>query len=238
MTDTIAPADARTRIVEVAAQLLKKQGPSAVTTRGVAQAAGVQAPAIYRLFGDKAGLLEAVAEHAMAAYVSTKAAIVEEAETHGVDPVVDLRVGWHAQIEFGLNNPTLFRLLSDPGRVAHSPAARSGRLVLEARMHRVAAAGRLKVTESRAVMLFQSAGVGVLTTVLATPPADRDPGLPDVVLEGVLAQILTEAPAAEDAGPVATIVAFRAITPTLTGLSPIERQLLTEWLDRVLASGV
>ncbi|WP_338419811.1 TetR family transcriptional regulator [Streptomyces klenkii] len=33
-----------------------------MTTRAVAAAAGVQAPAIYRLFGDKDGLLEAVAE--------------------------------------------------------------------------------------------------------------------------------------------------------------------------------
>ena len=65
--------DARTRIVEVAARLLQEQGPAAGTTRGVAQGAGVQAPMIYRLFGDKDGLLDAVAEHVLAAYSSATA---------------------------------------------------------------------------------------------------------------------------------------------------------------------
>ncbi|HEY0937917.1 MAG TPA: helix-turn-helix domain-containing protein, partial [Trebonia sp.] len=50
----------RAHLVEVAAELLASQGPDAVTTRSVALAAGVQAPAIYRLFGDKGGLLDAV----------------------------------------------------------------------------------------------------------------------------------------------------------------------------------
>src|ERR1700677_3669653 len=54
--------DTKTRenLVEVAARLLREQGAAAVTTRAVALAAGVQAPAIYRLFGDKDGLLDAV----------------------------------------------------------------------------------------------------------------------------------------------------------------------------------
>ena len=58
-------------------RLLRDEGPGAVTTRGVAQAAGVQAPAIYRLFGDKDGLLEAVAESVMSSFVAAKASVVE-----------------------------------------------------------------------------------------------------------------------------------------------------------------
>ena len=63
----------RSIIIDVAAQLLQEHGPLAVTTRGVADRAGVQAPTIYRLFGDKDGLLDAVAEHVMATFVSAKA---------------------------------------------------------------------------------------------------------------------------------------------------------------------
>ena len=238
--DTQAPADTRTRIIDVASRLLKSAGPSAVTTRGVAQAAGVQAPAIYRLFGDKDGLLEAVAEHVMADYVSAKAAVVEEAATARVDPVDDLRAGWRAQMDFGLGNPTLFRLLSDPDRVVTSSAARNGKAVLEARIHRVAAAGRLRVPEGRAVELFQAAGVGVITTVLATPQEDRDPGLTEAVLDGVLAQILTDDPAGtarregSDTSRLSTTIAFRAIAPTLVGLTSVERELLIEWLGRAI----
>jgi len=43
-----------------------------VTTRSVALAAGVQAPTIYRLFGDKSGLLDAVVEHGFASYMARK----------------------------------------------------------------------------------------------------------------------------------------------------------------------
>src|ERR1700759_3520046 len=102
---------ARSRIIEAAASLLREGGPAAVTTRGVAEAAGLQAPAIYRLFGDKDGLLDAVAEHVMATYVAAKAAVVEWAAAADVDPLDDLAAGWRAQIDFGVANPSLFRLL-------------------------------------------------------------------------------------------------------------------------------
>src|SRR3954464_705966 len=114
-------SDTRSRIVDVAARLLQEGGPAAVTTRGVAEAAGVQAPTIYRLFGDKDGLLEAVAEHVMDTYVAAKAEVVQAAGADGVDPREDLQQGWSGQIEFGLANPTIFRLLSDPERVVRSP---------------------------------------------------------------------------------------------------------------------
>jgi hypothetical protein len=105
-----------------------KSAIGAVTTGGVSQAAGIQAPTIYRLFGDKDGLLDAVAEHVMATYVSTKAAIAESAASANTDPLDDLRDGWNMQVDFGLCNPTLFRLLSSPERGLHfaGGAARRG----------------------------------------------------------------------------------------------------------------
>ena len=235
MTDETDPADTRTRIVKVAARLLRDEGPSAVTTRGVAQAAGVQAPAIYRFFGDKDGLLEAVAEHVMSSFVAAKALTVAAAAEEDLDPVEELGDGWHRQVEFGLENPALFALLSDPRRVAGSPAARLGKDVLAARVRRVAAAGRLAVPEARAVGLIQSAGVGVISTILATPPTERDHGLADAVFDGILAQILTDAPAATWSGHMAAAVAFRAIAPELDQLSEPERRLLAEWLDRIIS---
>jgi AcrR family transcriptional regulator len=42
--------------------LLRDKGATAVTTRAAAQAAGLQAPTIYRFFEDKDALLDAVAE--------------------------------------------------------------------------------------------------------------------------------------------------------------------------------
>ena len=207
-----------------------------MTTRGVAEGAGVQAPTIYRLFGDKDGLLEAVAEHVMTRHASAKAAVVEAASAENVDPLDDLRAGWQAQIDFSLANPALFRLLSDPDRVRHSPAAQLGRRVLESRVHRVAVTGRLRVSEHRAVGVIQAAGVGAVQTLLSTLPEERDAGLADSMYEAVLRQILTDAPDSRESGPIATTVAFRAVVPRLDMLSGGEQRLLTEWLDRVLGA--
>ncbi len=225
----------QSRIIDAAARLLSEHGPAAVTTRRVAEQAGVQPPAIYRLFGDKDGLLEAVAEHVMAAFASSKVAIVQAAAAENVDPLDDLRAGWQSQIEFGVANPALFRLLSDPTKVARSPAAESGKRVLEARVHRVAAAGRLRVSEPRAVGMIQAAGIGVIQTLLATPE-HHDPELAEAMYDAVLAQILTDAPAPLDAGTMTTAVTLRAIAPELTMLSDAERQLLDDWLARIISS--
>lgn len=225
----------RARITREAAALLADGGPAAVTTRGVAEAAGVQAPTIYRLFGDKDGLLEAVAEHTMAAQVAAKARYARAAASGGIDPLEDLREGWAGQVEFGLANPALFRLLSDPDRVRHSAAARAGREVLDARIRRLAAAGLLRVSQERAADLLQAAAIGAIQTLLSRDEADRDPELSDVMLDAVLAQILHGGGQAAPGDPTAAAaVTLRASAPELPGLTVPERQLLAEWLDRVV----
>jgi hypothetical protein len=162
--------------------------------------------------------------------------IVAAAAADDVDPLEDLRAGWETQIAFGVANPSVFRLLSDPDRVMHSAAARSGRHVLESRVHRLAMTGRLRVSEQRCVELIQAAGVGTIQTLLSTPVQNRDPGLADTMYEAVLGQILTNSPERSDDGPVAAAVTFHAIVPRLRMLSDGERQLMAEWLDRVVAA--
>jgi AcrR family transcriptional regulator len=233
---TATRSTTQSKIIDAAARLLRDHGPAAVTTRRVAAQAGVQPPAIYRIFGDKDGLLEAVAEQVMAAFASSKAAIVEAAAADNVDPLDDLRAGWQSQIDFGVANPALFRLLSDPTRVARSPGAQSGKRVLEARVHRVAAAGRLRVSEPRAVGMIQAAGIGVIQTLLATPPEHHDPGLAEAMYDAVLARILTNAPDLPEGAPKAAAVTFRAIAPEFTMLSNAERKLLDDWLARVISA--
>lgn len=224
----------RSKIVDVAARLLREQGPAAVTTRRVAEEAGVQAPAIYRLFGDKDGLLDAVAEHVLATHVSAKAALVEAASAGDVDPLDDLRAGWEMQIDFGVANPTLFALLSDPDRALRSPAVQSGKQLLASRVHRLAVAGRLRISEQRAVDLIHAAGTGTVLTILSTPPEQRDPRLADDMYDAVLRRILTDAPVPAASGAMASAVALRAVAPRLDMLSEAERQLLAEWLTRAI----
>lgn len=217
-----------------ASEALHEHGPSAVTTRRVAEEAGVQAPSIYRLFGDKNGLLEAVAEYVMATFVSAKALSVEAAVADDIDPLDDLRAGWDAQIDFGVTNPTLFLFLNDPVRAATSPATRAGIDILRARVHRVALSGCLRVSEDRAVDLIRAGGVGTITTILATTPEERDPTLAESMYEAVLRQIVTDQAAEKSNDSIATAVAFRAMAPDLNILTSAERQLLSDWLDRVI----
>ncbi|MEI4278558.1 TetR/AcrR family transcriptional regulator [Klenkia terrae] len=227
----------RTAVVEAAARLLRDAGGDAVTTRAVAEAAGVQAPTLYRLFGDKDGLLEAVVEHELATFVAAKAAQVRAAAEAEDDPVEDLRAGWHRQVEFGLTHPAVFALLSDPARAARSAAARSGREVLAARVHRVALAGRLRVGERHAAELVHAAGTGAVLALLAVPPGDRDPALSTSMLDAILAQVLVDPAAPADGGLRPAAVALRAGVDHLTALTGAERRLLAEWLDRVVAAG-
>lgn len=234
---TATRTDTRQAIVEAAARLLSEGGPAAMTTRGVAEVAGVQAPTIYRLFGDKDGLLEAVAEHVMTSFVAGKTAGMAAAVEDGADPVVDLRSSWRRQVEFGLANPAVFRVISDPDRAAGSVAAQAGREVLASRVHRLAAAGLLRVPEARAVDLIHAAGTGAVHALLATPAAERDPGLGEAMMEAVLDAILVGDPGGVPDGPVSAAIALRAVAPDLEVLSTAERQLLADWLDRI-AQGV
>ena len=218
---------ARDRLIEVAAGLLADGGPEAVTTRSVALAAGVQAPTIYRLFGDKSGLLDAVVAHGLAAYAGAKR--VDPA----ADPVEALRAGWERHIGFGLANPQLFRLMHTARRTPDGRAAlEAGLRVLRELIHRVAAAGRLRVAEPRALALLDAAGTGVLFALLDRPADRRDDGLPDAAWAAVSAVILVDRPAAT-AGPAAAAVTVRAALPELPGFTPAERALFGDWLDRV-----
>ncbi|MDX8141802.1 TetR/AcrR family transcriptional regulator [Lentzea sp. BCCO 10_0061] len=224
--------DTRSGIVAAAAHLLRTSGAKAVTTRAVAQEAGVPPPTIFRLFGDKDGLLEAVAEHVLADYVATKAA--RAAEENG-DPVEDLRAAWRAHIAFNLANPDVFLLLVAPGRQRNSSATSDGAEVLRARVARVAAARLLKVSEARAVDMIHAAGTGAVFALLGQPEDRRDPDLATALLDAVLGEILTSTSVRPDSGPIALAVALQAALPELPALSEAERTLLAEWLTRAVA---
>ena len=222
----------RAQLVEVAAELLATQGPDAVTTRSVALAAGVQAPTIYRLFGDKNGLLDAVVQHGFASYLARKPPVGADG-----DPVESLRAGWELHVGFGLANPELFRLMYTALRTPDGRAiAAAGTGVLQARVHRVAEAGRLRVTERRAVDLISAAGTGVVFTLIDQAEDERDGALADTAWESVCAIILTDASTAAITGPAAAAVTLRAALAELTALTAAERALLGDWLDRIAES--
>ena len=232
--EDVAPArDVRSRILSAASRLIAEGGREAATTRAVATVAGVQPPTIYRLFGDKQGLLEAVAEHDLAAYVTAKARL-----TPDPDPIRDIREGWDAHIAFSLSNPALFAILAgDPESKEASPSAKAGRDILRRRMRRVARAGLLKTSEDRATDLWHAAGTGVVFTLLSQPEATRDPDLSAFTRETILTAIADVAETRAERRPQLAAAELRATLDSIDGLSAGERLLLGELLDRIARSG-
>ena len=232
--------DARARIVRAAAELLATGGRNAVTTRAVSAAAGVQPPTIYRHFGDMQGLLGVVARETLTVHVGEQAT---RALTN--DPVEELRRGWDLHVAFGLANPDAFALLySAPSGASYTSVIREGVAVLQGLVARIAKAGRLRVDVVHATVLIHAAGTGVTLTLAATPPKERDPRLSDTMREAIITAVTVPATAeppdgGSDAAPAAERVAVHAVAlrallaeaPSV--LSPAERQLLSDWLDRL-----
>ena len=212
-----------------AAGLLSEGGREAVSTRAVSVAAGVQAPAIYRLFGDKRGLFDAVAAHGLTSYLSTKADRMPAA-----DPVEDLRAGWDLHVGFGLANPALYALIyGEPRPGISSPTAVALAEILAGKIHRIAEAGRLRVAEERAARLVHAAGCGATLTLIAMLDDGRDMALSDMAREAAITAITTDAPGPVTSGPAGAAVALRAVLPRTSALTAAELGLLREWLDRI-----
>lgn len=229
--------DTRERIIEAATRLLAEGGADAMSTRAVSAAAGVHAPTIYRLFGDKDELLDAVASHGLAAYLESKSAM-----TPSDDPVEDLRRGWELHLDFGLNNPAIYAAIyGSPRPGVTSAAERQADGMLAAIVHRIARAGRLAVPEAQAAQLIHAAGRGTVLTLIGTPEQERDRQAAVLAREAVIAAITTDGGprttgAADRPTLSTTVVTLRAGLAEVTELTDGERHLMAEWLDRIAQS--
>ncbi|EQB10834.1 MULTISPECIES: TetR/AcrR family transcriptional regulator [Sphingobium] len=226
-TGTDNPTDHRANILVAAASLLDEGGIDALTTRAVAARAGTQGPTIYRLFGDKKGLVEAVAEHVLRTYVTEKTA--REAPADGVSA---LRDGWDAHVAFGLAHPAIYRLMNADRHGAISVIAEGGYAVLRDLMRKIAREGRLRVSEERAVDLMRAAASGIVMILIDKAPVERE-GLSDAAREAILTAILTDASPMPRNGAAGAATTLRGQLDDVTALSPGERHLLDELLRRI-----
>jgi AcrR family transcriptional regulator len=229
--ETVLVEDTRARILTAATALIAAGGRDAATTRAVAAAALVQAPTIYRMFGDKRGLLMAVAEHGFSAYVAEKSI----REPHP-DPLQELRQGWDMHVEFGLAHPGLFAILSGEPAL-HPPSVAAGNEILRRKIRNIALLGRLRVSEDRAINLLQSMCNGTVLTLLGEPEERRDIGLSAAARESVITAITVETIAPVEPGPSAAAALLRASLERTSVLTGGERHLLEELLDRIADGG-
>jgi AcrR family transcriptional regulator len=225
----------KARILEAATDLLSKSADGDVSTRAVCEAAGVGAPALYRQFGDKEGLLAAVVDHAFEEYLAGKRAI----EVTG-DPVRDLYLGWDNHLAFALAHPNHYRLMYGSGLAARPAAAAEAHELLLVVLRRCAADGRLRIAPELAAGMVMASTIGVALALVCRPELYPDPAFADHVRDAVFAAVVTDEAVAVP--PTASLtdaaITFKA---RLAGRPPAELTdqetgLLHEWLNRLSAA--
>ncbi|MDY7528969.1 MULTISPECIES: TetR/AcrR family transcriptional regulator [unclassified Cryobacterium] len=225
----------RSVIIDATAELLAQSPGGDISTRAVCEAAGVQQPVIYRLFGDKEGLLAATVDQVWDQYLGMKRAAEESA-----DPLSDLRAGWDSHNAFALAQPNAYRLLFGSGSVAKAESANEAMRLLQSVLERLAAQGRLRVAPEIAARVVMAANTGVALALILRPALYPDPAISSIMRDIVLGGLVSDTAPAPDAGESARIAAItlRTSRPTLPPalFTGREAGLLDEWLERIQSS--
>jgi len=132
----------RERVLQAAVDMLTTEGVAGVTTRRVAEEAGTSTPAVYELFGDKAGLVREMFFEGFRMLYRR----LDELSSGG-DPRADMIAVIAVLRGFAQDNPALARLMFstafaefDPGP-SERPAGAAVREFIVARVRRCTEAG-------------------------------------------------------------------------------------------------
>jgi AcrR family transcriptional regulator len=227
-----AGTEAAQKVLEAAADLLRSGGVDAVTTRAVAAAAGVQPPTIYRQFGDKQGLLDAVTGFVLRSYLQNK----RQADVTD-DPVQDFRDSWDLHVDFGLTHPDCYILAYvQPGPGRMPTLARESMEILHRLIARIGDHGLLQMSVKRAVEFVHAAALGYVLAQIRVPPEERDLQLSAIMRENAIAAIMTDGSQqlAPSELPGRAVALREALLGDADGaLTAGERVMMAEWLDRL-----
>lgn len=158
----------RDRLLRVAVATLAREGPTALTTRRIAKGARTSPPAVYELFGDKAGLMR---EMFFAGFGMLRRHFDRIKLSH--DPIADLMRVIAGFRTFMLANPMLAQLMFmrrfadfDPGP-EELVAGKAVRLFIIEQVRRCIAAGRLAGDETDIAHVLVSTAHGLAATEIA-----------------------------------------------------------------------
>ncbi|MFJ8300636.1 TetR/AcrR family transcriptional regulator [Streptomyces sp. NPDC094447] len=201
---------ARARILEATEELLATKDALSISTRAICDRAKVGMPEIYRQFGDKQGLLTAVADAGFARFLAEK-----RRNPLTDDPVEDLRTAWDSHVAFALRNPHLYRLMFTPAGDAKPGAVKEAQAILLKAVERCRDAGRLRTSPELAGRSILSANVGVCMMALSFPDLFGDSDTSPAVRDAVIGKV-TGDEREDDRIGTATVLA-QALVGTLTG---------------------
>ncbi|MFI5935118.1 TetR/AcrR family transcriptional regulator [Actinoplanes sp. NPDC051494] len=227
---TITP-DVRAAMIAAAERQLVASPGNEIATRAVCEAVGVTQPVLYRLFGDKDGLLDALADDGLRRYAEQKAALAQTG-----DPVADLRTGWDDHMVFARDNPALYQLMFAPRPRSHAQTRQRIMELLEASLLRCSAIGALRIAPHLAAQLILPANIGLALSLVAQPELFDDPGLSHRMRDAVFAAVLASPAVVEKEASVAAAATRLRSQLAVSGtdvLEPAETALLDRWLDRL-----
>ena len=228
-TKNVAGSETRERILKEAVKLINEGGREALSTRSVAEAADVQAPTLYRLFGDMRGLLDAVAEQGINNAFKKKKEFIP-----GPNPIDDLRKLWEQHTNFGLSNPAVYSLIFGEPRPDHvSPAAEQAKTVMSELIGRIAKAGKLIVSEKRAAEMVYAASSGAVLYLLNLPEKERDINLAKDICEAIISSITNETGTKTFKTVSSSAIALNASLGEVETLTAGEKLLLKELLQKI-----
>ena len=226
--------DIRTRVLETASALLQVSNDHDISTRAVSEAVGVGAPVLYRLFGDKNGLLSAVVDHAFEGYLREK-----RAQPPSPDPSDGLYAAWDAHVQFALANPIVYRVAYAPALDNVPAGVEKARQLLLERCDRCAQAGQLRTTPAQAAQAMMAACVGICLCLLSLPATFTDPDLSKRVRDAVLSGLLIKRSAPKNPTRTLKTVSLQLaalIRAAPTPLTNAEIRVLLQWLDTISAT--
>ncbi|MET9674758.1 TetR/AcrR family transcriptional regulator [Streptomyces sp. NPDC006482] len=206
---------ARERILEATEELLATKDALAISTRAICDRAKVGMPEIYRQFGDKQGLLTAVADIGFDRFLANK-----RRNPLTDDPVADLRTAWDSHVAFALRNPHLYRLMFTPTGDSRPQAIKDAQALLRTALERCGDAGRLRTAPEPAGQAILSANVGVCIMALSFPELFGSSDISRAVRDAVIGKVTGDE--REDTRIGTATVLAQALVGTLTGTAPVD----------------
>ncbi len=178
----------RRAILEATQAILLEGGFGELSIRRVSERCGFKAPTIYHHFRDKTGLIDALLEERFAELLARLQRVPDDAE-----PLRYMRALARAFIEFGLENPAHYALLSAPrgGPDDFLPSAEAARELVFGALAEVAARGGLRTGDLESA--FQLAWVvlhGVVSLRISRPGYAWSPDLVELALDVIERSVL------------------------------------------------
>lgn len=174
------------RLLEAALALLDERGEADLGLREVAGRTGYTVTAIYRCFGSRAGLLDALRAR-LAAGLGLHVGVPQDG------PIDESLCEFaHRFVRWAVDHPARFRLLFAATPTATTSPGRAAIGAIENALSRAAHRGEIAATDPHLfARTFMAATVGLTVLTLADDAGDRGPGRwTDAYLAPVVASIL------------------------------------------------